>query len=50
MYHVLGDYYTFSKEYAQAKEAYSKALNICDDANEEILLQNNLAKVLHLSS
>lgn len=50
LYHVLGDYYTFSKEYAQAKEAYSKALNICDDANEEILLQNNLAKVLHLSS
>ena len=50
LYHVLGDYYVINKQYSQAKEAYSRALTLCDDANEEILLQNKLQKVLQISS
>ncbi len=50
LYHVLWDYYSFTKHYTQAKEAYSQALTLCDDANEEILLQNKLQRVLQTSS
>lgn len=45
LYHLLGDYYVSLKQYPVAKEYYVKALSIADTTNEQIIIQNKIAKL-----
>jgi len=45
LYHLLGDYYVAAKQPALAKDAYAKALAICDTSIEQTVLQNKLSKL-----
>ena len=44
VFHIVGDYYTLTKQYALAKQYYAKALSICDNPTEQTILQNKLTK------
>lgn len=48
LYHVLGDYYVSTHQYAKAKEAYTQWLSISDEPNEEAILNDKLKKVMNL--
>lgn len=45
LYHLLGDYYGFLKQYPMAKEYYLKALSISDTPIEQSLLQNKITNI-----
>ena len=45
LFHVLGDYYFQNQQFALAKDAYSQALSICSEPNEETILKDKIAKV-----
>jgi tetratricopeptide (TPR) repeat protein len=45
LYHILGDYYAFLKQYPTAKEHYLQALSISDNATEQSILTNKITQI-----
>jgi predicted negative regulator of RcsB-dependent stress response len=45
LYHLLGDYYAELKQTSLAKDAYAKALTICDNLSEQTIIQHKLMTI-----
>lgn len=46
LYHMLGDYYFWLKQYTLAKDNYVQALSICDNTTEQTILQNKIEQTM----
>ena len=45
LYHILGDYYVFLKQYPTAKEYYLQSLSISDNATEQSIITNKISQI-----
>lgn len=50
LYHLLGDYYFWLKQYSMAKEYYVQALSISDTLVEQSLLQNKITQIPNIKN
>jgi predicted negative regulator of RcsB-dependent stress response len=50
IFHLLGDFYYQQKNFSKSKDYYLKAISICDEKNEEIILQDKINDILGIGN